>query len=49
MVDKVASRYGKWPHEVVALDFPDFILALRCCYAGLRKELPYPVVLMEKK
>lgn len=33
-MDGVAKRYGKWPHEVLALDPYEITVALICAKAG---------------
>ena len=31
VLDAVAHRYGKWPHEVLALPCEELTLVLHCC------------------
>lgn len=34
MVDRIAARYGRFPHEVLALDAADLNIAVLCCLTG---------------
>jgi len=49
MLDAICRRYGMAPHELVTLDGYDFILDLRCCMAGMKRDGPQPVVLVTNK
>ncbi len=49
MLDRVARRYGKAPHEIARLNGADWILDLQCCLAGMKHDPPTPVVLVKPK
>jgi len=49
MLDRVARRYGKAPHEIARVDGADWILDLECCLLGIKHDQPQPVVLVMPK
>ena len=49
MLDKMAKRYGVLPHELLHLDFEDFLFDLHACHAGIKADRPQPVVMVEPR
>ena len=54
LVDALAKRYGKWPHEVLALDPEQLGYALACAQQAdatrsqmVERVHPFPVVIVE--
>jgi len=38
MLDQMAKRYGRMPHELIELEFGEFLFDLRAVEAGLQLE-----------
>jgi len=47
MIDAMARRYGKLPHEILHQYFPDYLFDLYCHMEGAKHDRPQPVVLVK--